>query len=201
MALPAIFDSVVNAPKPQKIVAGAFGLAVIGAAAYFLLLSPLEGRVSALRAQSASIDRELAQSRAMVADLVRFRREAAELEGQLAALKDRLPGEREMPTFYRTLSDAGIQAGLAISLFQPRVASIRDYYSEIPISVTAEGTYHQLGEFFERLAKLPRVVNVNDLKLSGLRAGRSPMRAELTLMTYQYRPVGSPPAPKAPGKK
>ena len=201
MALPAIFDSVVNAPKPQKIVAGAFGLAVIAAGAYFLLLSPLEGRVSALRAQSASIDRELAQSRAMVADLVRFRREAAELEGQLAALKDRLPGEREMPTFYRTLSDAGIQAGLAISLFQPRVASIRDYYSEIPISVTAEGTYHQLGEFFERLAKLPRVVNVNDLKLSGLRAGRSPMRAELTLMTYQYRPVGSPPAPKAPGKK
>ena len=201
MALPAIFDPLVNAPKPQKIVAGAFGLAVIAAGAYFLLLSPLEGRVSALRAQSASIDRELAQSRAMVADLVRFRREAAELEGQLAALKDRLPGEREMPTFYRTLSDAGIQAGLAISLFQPRNASIRDYYSEIPISVTAEGTYHQLGEFFERLAKLPRVVNVNDLKLSGLRAGRSPMRAELTLMTYQYRPVGSPPAPKTPGKK
>ncbi|MBI4627573.1 MAG: type 4a pilus biogenesis protein PilO [Candidatus Rokubacteria bacterium] len=201
MALPAIFDPIVNAPKPQKAVAGAFGLAVIGAAAYFLLLSPLEGRVSALRAQSASIDRELAQSRAMVADLARFRREAAELEGQLAALKDRLPGEREMPTFYRTLSDAGIQAGLAISLFQPRVASVRDYYSEIPISVNAEGTYHQLGEFFERLAKLPRVVNVNDLRLSGLRAGRSPMRAELTLMTYQYRPVGSPPAPKAPGKK
>ena len=133
MALPAIFDSVVNAPKPQKIVAGAFGLAVIAAGAYFLLLSPLEGRVSALRAQSASIDRELAQSRAMVADLVRFRREAAELEGQLAALKDRLPGEREMPIFYRTLSDAGIQAGLAISLFQPRDASIKDYYSEIPI--------------------------------------------------------------------
>ena len=201
MALPAIFDPVVNAPKPQKIVAGAFGLAVIGAAAYFLLLSPLEGHVSALRAQASSLDRELVQSRALVEDLARFRREAAQLERQLATLKDRLPGEREMPIFYRTLSDAGIQAGLAISLFQPRVASIRDYYSEIPISVTAEGTYHQLGEFFERLAKLPRVVNVNDLKLSGLRAGRSPMRAELTLMTYQYRPVGSPPAPKTPGKK
>jgi type IV pilus assembly protein PilO len=177
MALPAIFDPVVNAPKPQKLVAGAFGLAVIGAAAYFLLLSPLESRVSALRAQVSSLDRELVQSRAQIADLARFRREAADLEGQLAALKDRLPGEREMPVFYRTLSDAGIQAGLAISLFQPRDASIRDYYSEIPISVNAEGTYHQLGEFFERLAKLPRVVNVNELKLSGLRAGRSPMRA------------------------
>ena len=201
MALPAVFDSLVNAPKPQKIVAGVFGLAVIGAAGYFLLLSPLEGRVSALRAQSSSLERELVQSRAMVANLVRYRREAGELEARLNLLKERLPTDKEMPTLYRTLSDAGTQAGLGISLFQPRDPSTKDYYNEIPITVTAKGTYHEVGAFFERLARLSRVVNVTDFRLSALTRQRVPLRAEMTLATYTYRPIGSPPAPKAPGAK
>ena len=201
MALPAVFDSLVNAPKPQKIVAGVFGLAVIGAAAYFLLLSPLEGRVSALRAQSSSLEREMGQSRAVVANLARYRREAAELEARLNLLKERLPTEKEMPTLYRALSDAGTQAGLGVSLFQPRDPSTKDYYNEIPITVTAEGTYHEVGAFFERLARLSRVVNVTDFRLSALTRQRVPLRAEMTLATYTYRPIGSPPAPKAPGAK
>jgi type IV pilus assembly protein PilO len=197
MALPAIFDPIVNAPKPQKIILGVFGLAIIGAAAYFLLLSPLDTKVSQLRAQNASLGDEVAKSRAMVADIARFRREAQELEVKIAALKERLPGEREMPTLYRAISDAGTQAGLGVALFQPREAQIKDYYAEIPITINAEGSYHQLGEFFERVARLPRVVTVKDLKFAATnRPGRA-VRAELTLATYQYRPVGSP-KPGAP---
>lgn len=197
MALPAFFDPIVNAPKPQKIVLGVMGLAIIGAAAYFLLLSPLEAKVAQLRTQEASLQRELVQNRAIVAELARFRREVLELEARINLLKDRLPTDREIPTLYRALSDAGIQAGLGVALFQPREAQIKDYYAEIPILINAEGSYHKIGEFFERVAKLDRVVTVRDMKLSaGARLG-NPVRADLTLMTYQYRPVGSPkPAPK-----
>jgi type IV pilus assembly protein PilO len=74
-----------------------------------------------------------------------------------------------------------------------------DFYTEIPILVTAEGGYHQVGAFFERIARLPRVVKVGEAKLSGLSRATDPLRAEITLATYTYRPPGSPPAPKAPG--
>lgn len=197
MALPAFLDPLVNASKPQKILVGVFGLAIIAAACYFLLLAPLEAKVAQLRAQNASLGDELVKNRAMAADIGRSRREAAELEVKIAALKDRLPSDREMPTLYRTLSDAGTQAGLLIGLFQPRAAQVRDYYAEIPITVTGEGSYHQIGEFFERVARLPRVVTVTELKLAATnRPGRT-VRAELVLATYQYRPVGSP-KPGAP---
>jgi type IV pilus assembly protein PilO len=192
MALPAIFDPIVNAPKPQKIVLGVFGLAIIGAAAYFLLLSPLDARVQQLRAQNAALGDEVVRSRAIVADIARFRREAQELETKIAALKERLPTEREMPVLYRSLTDAGSQSGLGVALFQPRAAQIKDYYAEIPITLNAEGTYHQFGEFLERVARLPRVVTVSEMKFIGTnRPGRT-VRADLTLATYQYRPVGSP---------
>ncbi|MEK7714051.1 MAG: type 4a pilus biogenesis protein PilO [candidate division NC10 bacterium] len=192
MALPAFFDPIVNAPKPQKIVLGVVGLAIIGAAAYFLLLSPLETKVAQLRTQAASLEREVVQNRAIVADLARFRREVLELEARIGALKERLPIEREMPALYRTLSDAGTQAGLAVSLFQPRDAQIKDYYAEIPIVINADASYHRIGEFFERVARLARVVTVKDIKLSAGGRPANPVRAELTLATYQYRPVGSP---------
>ena len=196
MALPPIFDPIVNAPKPQKIALGVVGLVVIGAAAYFLLLSQLGVEVDQLRTQNESLQQELVQSRAIAAQIVRFRREVAELEAKIDILKDKLPTEREMPTFYRSMSDAGIQAGLGVSLFQPRDGVTKDYVVEIPITVNAEGSYHQLGEFLERVARLPRVASLRDMKLSAQKRPGNPVRADLTLVTYVYRPVGSPPAPK-----
>jgi len=198
MALPPLFDPIVNAPKPQKIVLGIFGLVIIGAASYFLLLSPLDTKLAQLRAQNASLGDEVVKDRALVADLARTRREMAELEVKVAILKDRLPSERELPTLYRSLHDAGTQAGLGVALFQPREGQVKDYYVEIPIAVNAEASYHQLGEFLERLARLPRVVTLREMRLASTnRPGRA-VRAELTLATYQYRPVGSPKPPVAP---
>jgi type IV pilus assembly protein PilO len=196
MALPAIFDPIVNAPKPQKIVLGVIGLVIILAAPYFLILSALGDQVAQLRTQNEALQQELIQSRAIAAEITRYRREVVELEAKINILKEKLPTEREMPAFYRSMSDAGIQAGLGVSLFQPRDGVTKDYVVEIPITVNAEGSYHQLGEFLERVARLPRVASLRDMKLSAQKRPGSPVRADLTLLTYMYRPVGSPPAPK-----
>jgi type IV pilus assembly protein PilO len=201
---PAFLDPIMNAPRPHKIILGVLGLVVAGAAAWFLVLSPLDARVQALRTENDRLQRDLIQARAVAADVARFRKEIAALEVTLNGLTARLPNERETPPLYRSVTDAAYQAGLAVSLFQPREATIKDYYAEIPIVLTAEGNYHQIGSFFERVARLPRVVNVGDMKISGLGGGRDakaaapagPARADLVLATYMYRPVGSPPAPK-----
>jgi type IV pilus assembly protein PilO len=199
--LPAAFDPIVNAPTPHKIALGVMGLLILGAAAYFLLLSPLEARVATLETQHAAVEKELIQNRAIVADLARFRREMAEVEKRLEVLKVRLPNEKEIPPLYRTLSEAALKAGLDVALFQPREPKTRDYYTKVPITISAEGGYHQVGEFLERVASLPRVVIVDELKLTGLSKARRALRADVTLDTYVYRPVGAPPAPKPAGAK
>jgi type IV pilus assembly protein PilO len=197
MPLPAFLDPIVTAPKWQRGLLGAMGLVPILVGGYFLLLSPIEQRMEGLRAERASLERELIESRRIVADLERFRREAAELEQRLEVVKEKLPTEKDMPPLYRTLSDAAFQSGLGVALFQPRDARVSEYYSEIPISINAEGGYHQLGTFFERVAALPRVVNVIEWRLSGLAKGKTTaVKADLTLATYMYRPVGSPPVAK-----
>jgi type IV pilus assembly protein PilO len=201
MALPAFFNPIVNAPAPQKVVAGIMGLLIIVGLGYVLLLQPAITVVDQLRPELATLQREVAQNRAILADLMKFRREAAELEARLNVLKDRLPSEREMPGLYRALTDAAAAAGLGVSLFQPRPTTTHDVYTEIPISLNGESGYHQLGEFLEKVAKLPRVVTVNEMKMTTGTRPRNPVKAEFVLATYMYRPVGSPPPPKAPGAR
>jgi type IV pilus assembly protein PilO len=234
MALPAWLDPVVspllNASRVVKLLLGAIVLAGLGAACYVFAIEPVESRVTALRGQRAAQEQELTRLRAIAAELVRMRREAAEVERQLDIAKAKLPTEREMPALYRTLSDAAVQAGLAVALFQPQASRTRDFYNEIPIALVAEGGYHDVGDFVGRVAKLPRAATIGELKLmapkpeaarptpaprapdagpreptpaAGAKTPPRPVRAEITLLTFVYRPVGSPPAPKpaAPGAK
>jgi type IV pilus assembly protein PilO len=200
MALPAFLDPIVNLPKQYKMIIGFVGLAVIGGLIYHFLLSPVQVRIVALEKQEASLKAEIAQNKANLATLEALKKQYGEVEVKLAALVEKLPTEREMPSLYRTVHETAFQSGLDISLFQPRESNIRDYYAEIPIVVTAEGGYHQVSDFFDRLSGLARVVTVNEWKFNGLGRIKNPMRADLTLATYTYRPVGSPPAPKT-GKK
>jgi type IV pilus assembly protein PilO len=201
MALPPFFDPIINAPAPQKIVAGVMVLLVIAGVGYVFLLQPVMTHIDQLRPEVQQIQKEVAQNRAILADLMRFRKEAAELEARLSALKDRLPSEREMPGLYRTLTDAASAAGLGVSLFQPRPIATHEVYTEIPITLNGESGYHQLGEFLEKVAHFPRVVNVTEMKMSTGNRPRNPVRTELVLATYMYRPIGAPPPPKAAGAR
>lgn len=196
MALPAFFDPIVAAQRWQKLLLGVVGLVILAVVIYFLLVSPIEARITGLKSQHASVSAELAANRRIAAEIARYRQEIAELERRMETIKERLPNEKEMPALYRTVSDAAFQAGLGVAIFEPKAPKLTDYYSEVPIVVSAEGGYHDIGTFLGRVASLPRVVNLTDWKLTGLTKGRGSLKADLTLATYMYRPVGAGPAPK-----
>jgi|RhiMetdeSRZDD1v2_1073273.scaffolds.fasta_scaffold08514_15 type IV pilus assembly protein PilO len=197
MALPAPIQNFVDGPKLPKIVLGVVGLVAFAAAGYFLLIAPAQERIAVLRQKKAQVTADVNKARAQVAEIERFRREIGELERRLALLQDRLPSEKETPTLYRALSSAAEQAGLGVSLFQPKDARPKDVVNEIPITLAAEGSYHQLAKFFERVAGLPRVVTITDFKMSGLPKSKHTMKADMTLATYMYRSSAAPAATPA----
>jgi type IV pilus assembly protein PilO len=203
MAMPAFLQNFVDGPKLPKIVLGVLGLAVIVGAGWFFLIAPAQVEVTSLEGRRQQLQTELSTARSQVAELQRFRREMADLQAKLDVLKAKLPTEKETPALYKTLSEAAQGAGLGVSLFQPREPRPKEFVSEIPITIAAEGGYHQLGQFLEKVATLERVVKVGDLRLTGQPRARTTMRVDVTLATYMYRdaaPAARPgaPAPAAP---
>lgn len=197
----AFWDPIANAPRSQKILAGALLVAILGAGGYFLVLSPKMSEIIALRDRYRALQSELSQNRAIALNLSRFRAEAARLRERLEAAKERLPTEKEMPGLYRRISDLAFQAGLAVSLFQPKEPQPRDFYSEVPILIASESGFHQLGTFFDRVSRLPRVVTLTTIKLSGIEKAGGAVKADFTLATYFLRAQGATPPGPAAGKK
>jgi type IV pilus assembly protein PilO len=188
----AFTDVLAAAPRPQKIAAGVFGLIVVAALGYFIV-SPKTAEREALRQRLDTLQAEVAKARVEEAGLRTFRAQADALKRRLEAAKMRLPSEREIPGLYRQVSDLAHQSGLAVALFAPKPAEDRQNVTEIPISVTAEGTFHQLGSFLSRVGRIPRIVNLNDFRLAGIERPTGTLRADLTLATYLFRSDASPP--------
>ena len=190
------FEFISQAPQSQKLILGIFLLLIVLFGGYFFVLQPKMIQVDSLRGELAKLEAELSQNRALAANLSRFRAEAAQLRARLQAAQERLPNEKEMPGLYRQLTNLAHQTGLTVVLFQPKEIKQEDVYAEVPITLSAETGYHQLGTFFERMSRLSRLVSMKEMKLQGTEKGPSSIRADVTLATYLFRPEGAlPPEP------
>jgi len=192
-------DPLINAPRPQKLIFGTMLLVILGALAYFFLISGARAERDTLLEENEVRRTEVIKAKADEANLRPFRAQAEVLRRKLDTAKERLPSEREIPQVYRQVSDLATQSGLGVSLFQPKPAEERDVLSEVPIAVTAECTYHQLGAFLERVGKMPRIVSLGEFRLIGIDRPTGTLRAEMTLATYTFRGEGAPPPPAKPG--
>jgi len=195
----ALLDPIVNAPPQQKLILGAMGVVIVGALGYFLLISGARTERDALLQENEVRRAEVLKAKADEANLRPFRAMAEALRKRLDEAKERLPQEREIPAVYRQVSDLAAQSGLGVSLFQPKPPEDRDVLTEVPISFTAEGTYHQVGAFFQKMGQMPRIVSLGDFRMLGIDRPSTSVRAELTLATYVFRPEGAPPPPGKPG--
>jgi len=191
-------DPIANAPRPQKLIFGAMTLVIIGGLGYFFLISVARAERDALFEENNVRRAEVLKAKADEANLRPFRALAEALRKRLDTAKERLPSEREIPQVYRQVSDLAARSGLGVSLFQPKPTEDRDVLSEVPIAVTAECTYHQLGAFLERVGKMPRIVSLGEFRLTGIDRPTGTLRAEMTLATYTFRPEGAAP-PAKPG--
>lgn len=194
----ALSDAFGSAPRPQKIVAGIIALIVVSGLGYFVISPKLTERET-LRLRSEALQAEVQKAQADEANLRPFRQQAEVLRKRLEAAKGRLPSEKEIPALYRQVSDLALQSGLLVALFAPKAPEDRDSVAEIPVTVTAEGTYHQFGAFFSRLGRIPRIVNLGDFRMAGIERPTGSVRGDLTLATYLFRQAEERPEPPAPG--
>ena len=112
-----------------------------------------------------TIKQEIAEKTGIAANLDKFEGEVARLDAELNRALRELPDKREIDRLLDRISDKARDAGLEIRLFQPQGERLRDFYAEVPVQIEVRGTYHELASFFDEVAHLSRVVNVEDFKM------------------------------------
>jgi len=162
-------EALENLPKSQKIIL-IIGVCVIliGGYLYFFFL-PMESQVSQLRESIYRLNRDIAVNEIKLKKLDKLKRENMLLKKKLDLLKAQLPEEEEVSELLKQISDLSRESGLEIILWKPRERK-KDpsgMYIEIPVDVEVSGSYHALAIFFDKIRRLPRIVNISNLTMGG----------------------------------
>lgn len=113
-----------------------------------------------------------------------YRNQLADIERSFGALLKQLPNASEMESLLIDINQAGLGRGLQFELFKPGVEVVKDFYAELPITVNLTGSYHDFGSFAGDVAKLPRIVTLNDVSIA---PGKSADTLVLTTTAKTFR--------------
>ncbi len=169
---------------------------IIAAIGFFMLISPAIEEAVVLTEELDKLNAKIDESRTIAADIAKYKREMAALELKLVEALSKLPNEKEIPDLLESISDAVKEVGLNVFLFKPGKVRKKGFYAEVPVNMTVQGGYESLYEFSDRMAKLPRIVNIGSLNIKSPKKSFSPiLETKLVVMTFMFIP------PEPPSKK
>ena len=148
---------------------GAFvvlGLAGVGLFYYYYEL-PARADIAQREVTLTALRADVAKGQATERKLPQFRAQVAELEDRLSSLSEVLPEEKDGADLLRQMQTTAVQSNLVIKSFKPSPVVTKELHAEWPIALELDGTYHNLAQFFDRLGKFSRIVNVSGLSVKG----------------------------------
>jgi len=197
-------------PLTKLPIAGQLGVAVVCAGLiygvfHWQYLGPAFEQERQKTEQLGTLRKQIQALEVTANKLQEFQREVSLLENKLETLKQILPPEKETPDLMRKVQSLAAQSNLSIRKFTPGNTVSKDFYQEWPISMDVEGNYHNLGIFFERVGRLPRLVNMGNLKVASRsdQSVSSTINASCVATTFVYaeQAAAAPGKPPAGGAK
>ena len=154
--------------------------------------------------QETDLNQQVAQLQVYERRYSEFKLEMAALEKQLDTLKTIVPEEKELDEFMRLIQGAASASGVQIRSLTAAAVVAREYHYELPFEITVDGPYFNIEDFFSRLSRLSRIINVGDLTFSGLGDAKGSSYAlrpgttvtgKCLVTTFFSKPGDSAPAP------
>ena len=187
---------------------------VLSLAFGFLVLKPMYDqnvqKETALKARLAEIE----TLRPLVAKERDLDTNIEQLKQQLERQRTVVPDDKQADQFIHVLQEQASAAGIEIRRYTAKPVATRDYYSEVPFEIDIDGPYYGILSFFERVARLERIINIGNLQMAN--PARQPdaktkkkyayppgqsVVASCTATTFFSRTPEAAPAAPVPAKK
>jgi len=192
-------------PRQKVLLAVLFcGLVVVGY--YYLYYREASQRIGAMEIRLAGLQSKIKEQQAIAGNLRSFQEEVLRLETQLSMLLEQLPNSAEIPSLLKSVSDLGKESGLEFLRFAPSGEVKKEFYAEIPVSISVNGDYHSFALFSDKVARYPRIVNLSNITFSSPKpSGDNLVLVTVNCMATTYRfldqQAAAAPAAGSQGKK
>ncbi len=172
-------------------------LAVLGIALVMVTFGYFKFLIGPLQAKNAeSIERlkqtqtRLAEMKKRALELPKLQSEMKLLEMEVSELERRLPKDKELPGLLRTITKMGQKYSLRINTIAPGPVAAQPNYNEVPFTITAQGTYHNIALFFAEIGQESRILSVKDVNLTAsapTRENASTVIVTFTMVAYTFK--------------
>jgi type IV pilus assembly protein PilO len=161
-------EDINNLPLYQKAIAFSLVVVILLAVFLYFLYIPKKSEITRLEGEVTKIQNEINVNMTKARRLEELKKENAELEHELVLKKQQLPSEAEVETLLKEVSELGLKVGLDFKLWRPETKKVNssNLYVEIPVDVEIAGDYHLVAGFFDRVGKLPRIVNIENISMA-----------------------------------
>ena len=184
---------------------GAFVLVSAGSVFGFwkFYVTEMEADIATRQTRLVAMRQDITRGVATARRLPEFQSQVTELEARLESLRAVLPEQKDVADILRRVQGLATQSNLSIQRFTPQPPKQEALYASLPFKLTAEGSYHDLGLFLDRIGKFHRIINVSDIVIKG-KAQPEPnvsVVAELVATTFVLQEKPIPTIPVKPVAK
>lgn len=176
-------DSVLKLPTSKKVMILVAMLCIIAALYLYLFFMPQREELNFAKGELSKLTKELNESRAITRDLEKFKGQVEKLNEELKNALTQLPNEKEIPEILKNISSLGKESNLEFTLFRPKPEEPQQFYAKVPIELVALGSYHNIGIFFDKVSKLPRIINVVDFNMTRAKEVKGRSETEILVKT------------------
>lgn len=189
MELPKVdLEFLRTVPTTRKVL---FLVIVVGAIVgmfYNYVAVDKQGVIERLQKEIGKLDAEKQTLLVKVKHLDQVKAAVEQLEIELEKKKEMLPPAEEAVALLKQMSDLGTRLGLDIRLWKPkgRVMDASQLFVKMPVDVEVSGGYHTAALFFDRIQKLPRIMNVTNLRMGSAKLGEDRVQIKTTFVLTAY---------------
>ena len=184
------FENVGAWPAAARAIVAIIVFAALVIAVYYYHVADLADRLATSESKELELRREFERKAFEALNVGAYKLQLQEMRDSFGALVSQLPSDTEVPGLLEDISAKGELNGLAIESIDLLDEVREEFYVELPISIEAEGSYHDLGAFISGMAGLPRIVTLHDFDIEMTGDDSSNLSMEITAKTYRYRDEG-----------
>jgi type IV pilus assembly protein PilO len=186
-------EKVEKLSRVQRIVISAVIFALIAGGFIYFLYWPKYEQIKRLNTQLEKLEEKLKVAKRNAQDLKKFQAKMKEAEAQFQMAMKKLPEKEEIPSLLSSISNSGQQVGLEFLLFEPKPEKKKEFYAEIPVAMNIKGDYHNMAIFFDQVARLSRIVNIENIQISSAKDDKDGKDLNTKCMAVTYKFIDTPP--------
>ena len=153
---------------------------------YYYVIIPQQDELKVVQAKEQELKKQFTVKAALSSNLEAYKEQLVEINVIFEGLVNKLPSTKEIARLLDDISFIGADNGLQMkSIKWGKQKDAGELSVEVPISIQVVASYDQLGDFAADIAALPRIVILDDLRLT--KAQSEQLTFNVIAKTYRYK--------------